>query len=202
MIKNVIFDLGNVLLSFNPQDYLRTKIDDENKVQQVYREIFLSDEWPMLDRGVVTEEKAITRMIERSLENGELIKRCMNNWYEILTPMEESIAILKDVKARGYKIFILSNFHDRAYENVTKRCDFFKYFDGGIISYREKLLKPEMEMYNRLTSCYNVKPSESIFIDDAKANIEGAGKIGFKTILFTDAMNLRNELIGLGILEK
>ncbi len=195
MIKNVIFDLGNVLLSFDPQGYLRTKIDNESKVQELYNEIFLSEEWPMLDRGTVTEQDAIERIAQRSQGNQELIKLCMANWHDILIPMEENIRVLKDIKANGYKTFILSNFHSLAYEKVTNRYDFFKLFDGGIISYRENLLKPEKAIYNTLAERYGIKPSESIFVDDTRVNIEGAREVGFETILFDGSINLREEFI-------
>lgn len=195
MIKNVIFDLGNVLLSFNPQNYLRSKIDKESKVQELYNEIFLSAEWPMLDRGTITEEEAVERIVGRSQGNGELIRKCMANWHDILIPMEENIGILKDIKANGYKMFILSNFHSLAYEKVTSRYVFFQLFDGGIISYQENLLKPEKGIYSVLTERYGIKPSESIFVDDTKVNIEGAREVGFETILFDGSINLREEFI-------
>ena len=200
MIRNIIFDLGNVLLDFSPQEYLRTKINDESKVQQVYEEIFLSKEWPMLDRGTISEAEAVKNMMARSLENSQLIAHCMKGWYELLTPMAESVAVLQELKNKGYKLFVLSNFHALAYENVSKRCGFFQYFDGELISYREKLLKPEAEIYNLLATRYQFEPSESIFIDDTKVNVEGASSIGFQTILFKNAMELRKELIALGIL--
>lgn len=201
MIKNVIFDLGNVLLRFDPQGYLRTKVNDENKVQELYNEIFLSQEWPMLDRGTISEKDAIDQIVKRSLQNAELIRHCMANWYEILVPMEDNINVLKEIKNSGYKTFILSNFHSLAYENVTNRYDFFAAFDGGIISYREKLLKPEKEIYHTLTQRYNIAPSESIFVDDTQVNIEGARMLGFETILFNNVTSLREEFVKKGILK-
>jgi len=195
MIKNVVFDLGNVLLSFKPLEYLREKVEDEAKIDELHKEIFLSEEWLMLDRGVITEEEAIDRLCTRSIDNSELIKLCMNNWYEILTPIEDTVEILKEIKSRGYRTFILSNFHLLAYEDVIKRYDFFKSFDGGIISYKENLLKPESQIYEKLILKYNINPKESIFIDDTKANTEGASNMGFETILFDNVIDLRKKLV-------
>lgn len=195
MIKNIIFDLGNVLLNFKPLEYLNSKLSNEKKIQEVYKEIFLSEEWLMLDRGIITEEEAIDRIYKRSSDNGELIKMCMDNWYELLMPIEETVDILKEIKEKGYRTFVLSNFHLLAYENVTKRYEFFKYFEGGVISYKENLIKPESEIYKKLIDRYSIIPEESIFIDDSKANVEGAMKLGIEGIVFDNTENLRRKLI-------
>lgn len=192
MINNIIFDLGNVLLDFKPVEYLRTKFDDEEKIQEIFEEIFLSEEWPMLDRGVITEEEAIDRICSRSNGNVELIKFVMCNWYEMFTPIEDTVIALKKLKDKGYKIYYLSNFHMLSFENVTKRYEFFKYFDGGVVSYEEKALKPEEDIYKRLIKRYEIHPEESVFIDDIAVNIEGAKKLGFETIHFKSIEDLKN----------
>lgn len=192
MINNIIFDLGNVLLDFKPVEYLRTKFDDEEKIQEIFEKIFLSEEWPMLDRGVITEEEAIERICSRSNGNVELIKFVMCNWYEMFTPIEDTVIALKKLKEKGYKIYYLSNFHMLSFESVTKRYEFFKYFDGGVVSYEEKALKPEEDIYKRLVERYEIHPEESIFIDDIAVNIEGAKKLGFETIHFKSIEDLKN----------
>lgn len=195
MVKNIIFDLGNVLLNFKPVVYLHTKISNKEKVQQIYEEIFTSEEWLMLDRGVITEEEAVDEICNRSTENSELIRSVMHNWYQLLTPIEDTIEVLKELKDKGYKLYVLSNFHLLAYKDVTKRYKFFTYFDGGIISYKEKLMKPEKDIYDKLIRRYEINPKESIFIDDTQENIESAAKLGFKAILFTNSKDLRRKLI-------
>lgn len=194
MIKNIVFDLGNVLLNFKPVVYLHTKISDKIKVQEVYEEIFTSKEWLMLDRGIITEEEAVNEICNRSTENSELIKLVMHNWYQLLTPIEDTVEILKELKHKGYRLYFLSNFHLLAYEDVTKRYEFFKLFDGGILSYKEKLIKPGNDIYNRLTKEYKINPQESIFIDDTLENIESAIKLRFKAILFINSNDLREKL--------
>lgn len=194
MYKNIIFDLGNVLLNFNPEEYLKTKIIEDDKVSEVHKEIFKSKEWIMLDRGTITEEEAINILVKNSSQNGELIRLAFENWYELLTPIEDSVMILKKLKNAKYKVYFLSNFHMLAFEYITKKYDFFNFFDGGIVSYREKLLKPEEEIYKRVIEEYQLNPVESIFIDDVQANIEGARKLNFETILFKSSKDLTEEL--------
>ncbi len=194
MYKNIIFDLGNVLLNFNPEEYLKTKIIEDDKVSEVHKEIFKSKEWIMLDRGTITEEEAINILVKNSNQNGDLIRLAFKNWYELLTPIEDSVMILKKLKNAKYKVYFLSNFHMLAFEYITKKYDFFNFFDGGIVSYREKLLKPEEEIYKRVIEEYQLNPVESIFIDDVQANIEGARKLDFETILFKSSKDLTEEL--------
>lgn len=194
MYKNIIFDLGNVLLDFRPEEYLKTKIAEVDKVSEVHKELFQSEEWVMLDRGTLTEEEAKSIIIKNSNKNGHLIKLAFENWYELLTPIEDSVKVLKELKDAKYKVYFLSNFHLIAFEYVTTRYDFFNLFDGGIVSYKEKLIKPENGIYKRIIEEYKIKPEESIFIDDSQGNIEGARKLNFETILFKNSKDLRERL--------
>ena len=195
MVRNIIFDLGRVLLNFEPLEYTYKKISDKQKAYKIYQEIFKSNEWIMLDRGSITEKDAVDRICERNPEDSKLIREVMNNWYEILTPMEDVVDILKELKLQGYKIYFLSNFHLLAFENISRKYEFFKNFDGGVVSYKENLLKPENEIYNKLSSRYGINPSESIFIDDTKENIISAEKLGFRTVLFTSSIDLNEKLL-------
>lgn len=194
MYKNIIFDIGNVLLDFKPKEYLKTKIIEADKILEIHKEIFESQEWVMLDMGTITEEEAKKTLINRSRNNGHLIELAFKDWYNMLTPIEGSVEILKELKDKGYKVYFLSNFHLLAFENVTQRNSFFQLFDGGVVSYKENKLKPEKEIYKRIIEEYKIKPEESIFIDDVQANIEGAGKLNFNTILFKNPNDLRENL--------
>ena len=190
----MVFDLGNVLLSFRPLEYLHTQFTDEAKINDVYKAVFLSKEWLMLDRGTIKEEDAFEKICARNAEIKESIKSSMKDWYRLLTPIEETIDILRRVKENGYHTYILSNFHMRAYGYVTSQYDFFRLFDGGIISYKEKLLKPEIEIYLRLSHRYNIKPEETVFIDDGIDNIDAAKKLSFNTVLYYDPKDLIEKL--------
>lgn len=200
MIKNIIFDLGNVLLNFKPLEYLNKKIPDKSSATQIYEEIFKSLEWLMLDRGLVTEDEAVNIICERNTEMSQLIRDVMDNWYQMLTPIEGVVEILRELKSIGYNVYFLSNFHLLAFEDVSKRYDFFSIFDGGIVSYKEKLMKPEKDIYDKLINTYEINPLESIFIDDTSENIEGAIKCGFKTIHFTTPLDLREKLTNIYVL--
>ena len=193
MYKNVIFDLGNVLLDFNPREYLKSKISDK-KVDEVYKAIFSSEEWVMLDRGTITEKDAIRDIINRNSAYLDEINLAFENWYDLLKPIGDTVEILSSLKENGYNIYYLSNFHELAFGEVTKKNKFFELFDGGVVSYAEKLIKPEEDIYKLILDRYKLNPSETIFVDDMEANVEGANKLGIKTILFKGAKELKEEL--------
>lgn len=198
MYKNIIFDLGNVLLDFNPRGYLKTKISEE-KLEAIFKAIFSSEEWVMLDRGTITEKDAINNIINRNSTYADDINLAFKDWYDILKPIDETVEILCSLKENGYNIYYLSNFHELAFGEVTKKNKFFELFDGGVVSYAEKLIKPEEEIYKIILDRYKLNPSETIFVDDMEVNIEGANKVGIKAILFKDAKKLKEELNNLKI---
>lgn len=193
MYKNIIFDLGNVLLSFNPMEYLKSKISEE-KIQEVYKAIFQSEEWIMLDRGTITEKEAINNIIEKNSIYRDDISLAFEDWYAILKPIEETIKVLEDLKSKGYNIYYLSNFHELAFKEVSIKNSFFELFDGGVVSYEEKIIKPEEEIYRLILKRYNLAPNETIFIDDTKVNVEGAEKLGITTVFLKNPSKLRYEL--------
>lgn len=194
MYRNIIFDIGNVLLDFKPEAYLKAKISEACKVSEIYEEVFRSKEWSMLDRGTITENEVINILIRRNSKNADLIKLAFENWYDILIPIEGTVEILKELKKANYNIYYLSNFHLLAFKYVTKKYDFFNLFDGGVVSYKERLLKPESDIYKRIIEKYHLKPEESIFIDDTQVNTDSAEKLNLGTILFKGPEDLRERL--------
>ena len=198
MYKNIIFDLGNVLLSFNPKDYLKSKIS-EDRIDNVYKAIFQSEEWVMLDRGTITEKDAINRIIERNNTYRDDINLAFKDWYDILRPIEDAVEVLTKLKKNGYNVYYLSNFHELAFKEVTTKNNFFELFDGGVVSYAEKLIKPEEEIYKLILKRYNLNPKETIFIDDTKSNVDGASKLGIKAIFLDNPKKLRENLISLKV---
>lgn len=200
MIKNIIFDIGNVLLDFNPEKYLDSLNFHKKVKEELFKCIFKSKYWGELDRGTLTDDEAIQLFCKASPKLNKEIKDIMSGWADILVPNYETVNIVKNLKEKGYKIFLLSNFHKKAFEKVTLENDFFNLFDGKVISYETNLLKPEEEIYKKLLTTYNLKPEESIFIDDIKLNIEGAKKLGINGILFESAASLEETLINAKVL--
>lgn len=193
MIKNIVFDIGNVLLNFKPVEYLGTKMEEEN-IKSVKEAVFDSPEWPMLDEGTITEKEAIRVISERNAEIKDLVELAFDNWYDMLTPIENSVKLLKELKAKGYNLYYLSNFQELAYDYIIKEYEFFGLFDGGVASFAEKLMKPDKDIYEKLMERYDLKPEECLFMDDTALNIDGAEKVGIKGIVFTTAEDAMDKL--------
>ncbi|AZR73249.1 HAD family hydrolase [Anoxybacter fermentans] len=200
MIHNIIFDLGNVLLNFKPLEYLTQKVSDLELVNDLYQQIFCSEEWVMLDRGVITIEEAIKRICLRNPEKVKLIEEILYDWEKILTPIEGSVEILRQLKEKNFNLYVLSNFHLRAFEKVSTENEFFQLFDGMIISAKVRYLKPEPEIYQYLIEHFKIDPERTIFIDDTRENLDAAKKFGIKTIHFISSSDLCQELKKLKVL--
>jgi len=194
MVKNVVFDLGNVLLDFNSDEIIADYVKDEKLHQQISENIFNSKEWILLDRGEITAKEATNRFINRMPDKEKLVREIMDNWKHYLTPIQVNVEVLNNIAQKPINLYVLSNFHKEAFEEVYEKYDFFNHFDGMIISYREKTVKPERKIYEKLIDRYNLKPDTTLFIDDSERNIEAAKKLGFKTIHFNDNMKLSSSI--------
>ncbi len=194
MIKNIIFDLGNVLLRFKPEEFLLQFTSDKEYIKQFVPKITRSKLWLDLDRGYESLENAEIIFLSKYPEEKELISLFFNHWMEMLTPIEENISILLDLSESGYKTYILSNFIKEAFKFVKDKFDFFTLFDGQIISGEEKVIKPEKAIYETLLRRYQLIPEESLFIDDVLAFLKPAKKLGISTIWNRPHTDLRKEL--------
>lgn len=193
MIKNIIFDLGNVLIRFKPEEFVNKNIKKEYR-EKFFNAVFKGQEWADLDRGVLEYSDAVKSFSEKIPECSSEIKKLFDNYIlDVLEPIEKNIEIMKSLKGK-YKLFVLSNFHYPAFDYIFKNWEFFKYFDGKVVSGHCKLLKPEKKIYELLCSTYSLKPNECVFIDDTKANIETAEEFGINGIHLTDINILEEKL--------
>ena len=194
MIKNIVFDLGNVLLDFDPERYLEA-LGYQGKVkEQLKSEIFKTDEWLMLDRGTISQEEAVEIWQQRNPDLRGEIADVMTDWEKILTLKKESLEILESLAAKNYNLYILSNFHEKAFTYVSNKYNFFDYFDGKVISADIGMIKPDPEIYEHLLNKFNLEAGTTLFIDDSKKNIAAAINKGIRVIHFKDAKSLKEEL--------
>ena len=178
---------------FKPEEFVNKNIKKEYR-EKFFNVIFKGQEWADLDRGILEYSDAVKIFSEKIPECSSEIKKLFDNYIlDVLEPIEKNIEIMKSLKGK-YKLFVLSNFHYPAFDYIFKNWEFFKYFDGKVVSGHCKLLKPEKKIYELLCLTYSLKPNECVFIDDTKANIEAAEEFGINGIHLTDINILEEKL--------
>ena len=177
MIKNIIFDMGGVLIDYNPEKALYSMFDKDT-ADILLKEIFRNPLWSDKDRGIVFPED-IMRIKKDKIpaEIYEKVCSMVENFYPYMPPFEKMYDFIKQLKENGYGIYLLSNassdFHER-----RSGIPALSLFDGVIISADYKLLKPEKEIYETLYKTFSLIPEECFFIDDVQKNIDGAKSTG------------------------
>ncbi len=201
MIKNIIFDMGNVLSYFNPQKIVACLGLNEEDSAMLLREIFREVEWVNIDHGFMSQEEGWERICRRLPERLHGAARaCVFNWWKTsLVPVPGMAELVREVKAMGYHVFLCSNAATNLHEYFD-RIPGSECFEGMIVSADVKLLKPQHEIFEKLFETYSLKPEECFFIDDSPLNIDGACAVGMPAALFRDDITrLRADLRAAGI---
>lgn len=201
MIRNVVFDMGHVLIYFSPGTFIeRLGISGEDG-RLLERELFRDREWVQLDRGSLTEEEVVEAVCRRLPERlHEAVRELVCGWWKRpLLPVEGMAELVGELKGMGYGIYLLSN-ANRQLPKYFPRIPGSEHFDGRIVSADWLLLKPQREIYEKLYEVYGLKPEECFFIDDQPANIEGAWCTGMAGAVFDgDMARLRRSLQAAGV---
>ncbi len=202
MLRNVIFDLGNVLISFKPSEYLESKKYPAKLKDTILKDVFGSREWQMLDDGKITIKEATDAITINSSLTRDEIAHIFDLRTEIIFPLTLNIKLLPELKKHGFKLYYLSNFPLDIFDEVRNGYFFFRYFDGGIISSEVKLSKPHAGIYNLLLKKYSLIPEECLYIDDIEINVissESVGMKGFYTSGSPDISSEVRKILGLSL---
>jgi epoxide hydrolase-like predicted phosphatase len=194
MIKNIVFDLGNVLISFKPSEYFDKNNYPENIKTRILTDIFASKEWLMLDNGEITTPEVIESIASRSSLRREEIAHIFNLRAELMYPIDPNVRLLPELKKQGFRLYFLSNFPMDVFEEIKNGYYFFKYFDGGIISAEAKLSKPDRRFYEVLLDKYSLIPEESLFIDDLEINVKAAESVGMKGLITFGSLEISEKI--------
>lgn len=185
--KNVIFDVGCVLLLFEPERYIPLTVEGElgQKLDPVL--LYGSEMWERLDGGTVTEEE-VARYAARAYGDESLWPRILpaiQRFHEFMVPLPP-VQLLDPLRAMGKKLYVLSNYGVEPFARTRQRFpDIFDRMDGIVVSGHEKISKPDERIYRLLLDRYGLKAEESVFIDDRPANIEAARRVGMQGIVYT-----------------
>lgn len=199
-IHTVIFDLGNVLIGWDPRRLYRQLLDDETQVEWFLREVCSSAWNEQQDAGRPWSE-ATAELREAYPEHGALIDAYHLRWEETLVgAMDDSVALLAELKAHGVRLLALTNWSQETFPIARQRYDFLSWFEGIVVSGEERLIKPDPRIYQRLLERYAVDPHTALYIDDSARNVAAAEALGMQGWWFRGADALRDHLTHLGLL--
>lgn len=185
MIRNVIFDVGNVLIEFDWEAFLRNLFDDET-AKAVSPAMWGTAAWDEMDRGVLSMEEVTALFIANAPDYEMQIREALERIGECPVVKPYTIPWIRELKAQGYHVYYLSNYFQTLWEQRPDVRAFADETDGGIFSWQEKIIKPSPESFQRLLQRYELKAEESLFIDDSPKNIAAAKALGFHAIRFAD----------------
>ncbi len=202
MIRNIVFDMGNVLTEYDSTRVCAHIIKDEALEKKINQTVFISPEWVLLDMGVISEEEALKRMLSRldTEEERDLASLCFEQWHLYNMNHKAGMGeLVRQLKEKGFGLYVCSNASLRLLECCDKVIPEAKLFDGMLFSAEVKCMKPQKEMYAHLFSRFGLQPEACFFVDDWDLNIEGAKACGMDGYCFADGdvEKLRKVLNGL-----
>lgn len=203
MIKNIIFDLGNVIINYNQKKIINNFTEKEEEIKYIYDEIFHAPEWTLMDLGDITNDEAIEIINKRNeFKYEKLTQEFLHEWYKKQPINRDIVEIAKILKNNGYNLFVLSNMANQTYE-YFKNDEFFSLCTGIVISAHEHVKKPDEKVYRLLLNRYNLNAEECLFIDDDDSgkNYATANKIGIKgrRIMPNQAEDVKKLLLELNV---
>ena len=187
MINNIVFDIGNVLAAFRWQDYILHDLGFSKEIVQIFGERFIVHPlWDEFDLGVRETDDIIADMKATVPEYQDEVNVFFERIADIVETYPYSRKWIKDLKQKGYRVYLLSNYPRRTFRiHEREKFDFVDLVDGKVVSGFERLAKPDPRIYQLLFERYRLRAEECVFLDDRRVNIEAATRLGMQGILFT-----------------
>ncbi len=193
MIRNVIFDIGKVLIGFDWDRYMDTMFDMPT-ADKVTAAMFGSDHWKELDRAVLPVDEILELFIKEGPDVEAQIRQAFEQIGNCVTRRDWAIQLLESIRDRGYKLYYLSNMSEHVKNSDPEAFDFVSHMDGGVWSCDVHLIKPDPAIYFSLMDKYDLVPEECLFIDDHVENVAAARRLGMKAIRFDSLEQLGSDL--------
>ncbi len=198
-IKNVIFDIGRVLVDFDWKAYLKEFGFSKEEEDAIAEAVFKNEIWNERDRGLYGEEEYVRRFVDQAPQYKKDIRRVVRESGKTVVPRDYADTWVRYLKKKGYRVFVLSNYSQYMLEQTKNKLSFLKYMDGAVFSFEVKQLKPEPEIYQIILETYGLNPRECVFIDDLEKNCRAAQKQGIRSICFRDFKQAAAALKKLGV---
>ena len=195
MINTVIFDIGMVLVYFRWKELFADLGFEGEKFEKIAQATVRNPWWNEFDKGGITVEEIVDKYAESAPEYKDDIAKIYDHKDEFVVLYEYTIPWIRELKEKGYKVYILSNWSEPAYEaNKDTHLRFLKEVDGEIMSYREGMIKPDREIYELLCNRFNINPATAVFLDDNSTNVKAAQEFGLHAIHFKNYEQAKTEL--------
>lgn len=198
-IKNIIFDVGQVLVDYDWETYLDSFGFEPAKRERIAKVTFQSPVWDERDRGLYEEDVYLKQFQELDPEDAEDIEKVIRGTGGTIHKRPYADTWVKYLKSKGYHVYILSNYSSYMLDHTKKELTFRREMDGEVFSCYAKQLKPDAEIYQIILNKYQLKPEECVFIDDRSENCRGAQEQGIHTICFKDFKQVTADLEKLGV---
>ena len=199
MIKTIIFDIGNVLTEFCWSKYFEVFGYSEEIMKRLAAATVLSDDWKQYDLGNLGDEEVLDLFIANDPSIEKELRESLRNVDGILEQCDYAIPWIEELKEKGYKVLYLSNFSEKVLRDCDRIMGFLPHMDGGILSCRVHLIKPDSAIYRLLLEKYDLLAEECVFLDDTAENIKAAEALGIHGIVFENQAQAREELKKLGV---
>ena len=189
MYKSIIFDIGGVMVDFDPRSYLVDRLCSAGTEEQVYDLTFGSEEWKQLDAGLISRFDGNAAMLKKASAAGRgfEVQGVLDDWLHMLRPRRKMQELVRRLKNHGYSVYYLSNIPPDVLELLQQRGVLDR-FDGGVASCEVHINKPDPRIYQALLDKYHLKAEECVFIDDNLANVQAAFSMGFAGIQMKDSV--------------
>ncbi|MDR2708345.1 MAG: HAD family phosphatase [Elusimicrobiota bacterium] len=198
-IKNIVFDFEGVFIKYVPFNIFKKYFPNKEAMEKFFLEINKEELSYEADMGLSSYYDLIKRRIKEFPQYAQMLSYYNDNWIDAIVEIPETIALAKDLKRAGYKLFGLSNFAFDKTKEMFDKFNFQKLLDGFVVSSFVGVIKPDVKIYKLLCDKFNISPQESIFFDDRVENVEGAKKAGLYGEVFTTAAAARRDLLSFGI---
>ncbi len=193
-VRNVVFDVGGVLVDWNPQQVLAQFYADPALRRHMAAVLFGGSDWTDFDRGTLSETDLLVALATRSGRPAPEMSALFRALRDSLVPKADTVRLLETLHGRGVPLYCLSNMADSVYAHLTDLHGFWTRFQGIVISGQIQLLKPERAIYEYLLARYGLRAAETVFLDDLEANVIGARAAGLQSFQFRDAADAQRQL--------
>lgn len=196
--KTVVFDLGGVLVDWDPRYLYRTLMPSEAEVERFLTEV-ATPEWNAAQDVGRTWAEAVETLSAQFPEHADLIAAYDERWLETIRgDIPGTVEILGQLRAAGTPLYALTNWSAEKFPLARERFGWLAWFEGIVVSGEEQVVKPDPRIYRILLDRHGLDPAATVFIDDSRPNVEAAAAVGITALHFTSPQGLRDDLDGLG----